>query len=371
MHRVLAKDGIFYYFDCETKSDVTQEVIHFVDATSYCSYLKRGLIRYFPTSGMGQGIKKQATPNNEYTSLFTLQDHHLLVTGEWACHDVNDQTPEVKLFQSHRSGTDQNLKNPGKNIQFGDCALSLDEIDRQAKFAAERAKVKAHDVTASGNIADMASGRLISLDASKFENNMTGDYLITQVTHTLDQRHAMADFAGRSTNKNLMAKNTKNKPHHPKTDKTGQNKINTGEQSGPDYRCDLSLIPRDTHYRPELPQRQAEIPMTFTARIESDGRYASLDNQGRYHLRKLLDLGDREHTQAINPPLRRLQPYGGTMRQYATNAEGTSPQSLPTGMHFPLQDGDEVLLSCLNVGRSRASCPSRHSYLLYIIPTDR
>ncbi|VAW78163.1 hypothetical protein MNBD_GAMMA12-3919 [hydrothermal vent metagenome] len=91
------------------------------------------------------------------------------------------------------------------------------------------------------------------------------------------------------------------------------NSITRNNQSNPGYRCDISLIPRDTHYRPPLPALPSELPMTFSARIESDGKYATLDNQGRYRLRKLLDLGDSEHTQAINPPLRMMQPYAGPM----------------------------------------------------------
>ena len=314
VHRVLAKDGIFYYFDCETQQDITMETIRFFDATTYCPYLKRGMVRYFPPSGMGQGIKNPAEPNKEYTSLYKLQDHHSLVTGEWGHHDTNDQTPEVELYQTHRSGTDSNLKNPGKHIKFGDGALSLEEIDRQARFAAERAKVKAHHLTASGNIADVAAGRLVSLDASKFQNTLTGDYFITAVSHTLGKPQcSITEFASEEPDpvdshiKEHTLGRISTLREFPEPTFTS-----TDPDAGPDYRCDFSLIKRDTPFRPELPEKP-EIPLTFTARIESDGKYASLDNQGRYHLRKLLDLGDRQHTQAINPPLRKLQPYAGPM----------------------------------------------------------
>ncbi|VAW77872.1 hypothetical protein MNBD_GAMMA12-2205 [hydrothermal vent metagenome] len=138
------------------------------------------------------------------------------------------------------------------------------------------------------------------------------------------------------------------------------NSITRNNQTNPGYRCDISLIPRDTHYRPPLPALPSELPMTFSARIESDGKYATLDTQGRYRLRKLLDLGDSEHTQAINPPLRMMQPYAGPMQQYASDAEGNTLRSLPTGMHFPLQDGDEVLLSCLNGDPDRPMIVGSH-----------
>ncbi len=110
----------------------------------------------------------------------------------------------------------------------------------------------------------MAAGRLVSLDASKFKNTLTGDYLITQVTHTLDQRHVaadpMSDFAQAEENSvdqaiqqstagrivNLQAFAHLTRFREPST---------SDQSSGPDYRCDLSLIPRETSYRPDLPER--------------------------------------------------------------------------------------------------------------------
>ncbi|VAW98204.1 hypothetical protein MNBD_GAMMA21-1367 [hydrothermal vent metagenome] len=75
--------------------------------------------------------------------------------------------------------------------------------------------------------------------------------------------------------------------------------------------------------------------MTMTARIESDGPYARLDEQGKYQLRTLFDLSSSQHTQATTP-MRRISPYGGL------------PNESNVGFHTPLHDGDEVLISCLN-----------------------
>ena len=337
VQRVLARDGIFYYFDCETRDDITYEVIHFLDATSYSPYIKRSMIRYLPSSGMAQ-----ATSGETYTSLFTLQEHHALMSNEWSFHDYNEQTPEIKLLNSRNSGTDLKLKSINKNVQFGQGTLSLEYVDRQAKYAAERAILKSHHVSASGDVADVAAGRLTSLDANKLDNSFTGDYLITKVTHHLDHR-AARDLT------------------NPKTD---QKKLSlagefTHVDPSPDYHCDILLVKREVSFRPDLPPRP-EIPLTFTARIESEGRYATLDGQGRYHLRKLLDLGDRPHTQATIPPLRKLQPFAGPMQIFESNAEGEAAESQPTGAHFPLQDGDEVLLSCLNGDPDRPMIVGSH-----------
>jgi type VI secretion system secreted protein VgrG len=96
----------------------------------------------------------------------------------------------------------------------------------------------------------------------------------------------------------------------------------------------ISCIKRETPFR-SATVAHPKLPMTLTARIESDGPYAKLDEQGKYNVRALFDLSDTRHTQATIP-LRRLSPYGGPANQ--SNV----------GMHTPLHDGDEVLISCLN-----------------------
>jgi len=101
-----------------------------------------------------------------------------------------------------------------------------------------------------------------------------------------------------------------------------------------------------------------ELPMTMTARIESDGLYARLDEQGKYQLRSLFDLSTTAHTQATIP-MRRVSPYGGL------------PNESNVGFHTPLHDGDEILISCLNGGRSRPSMAFATFGLLSIIRIDR
>ncbi len=332
IQRVLARDGIFYYFDCETHNNFTYEVIHFLNATSYCHYLDRKMIRYYPSSGMSQTID-----GNLYTSLFKIQEHQSLVSSNWSFHDYNDQTPETTLFKSRQSNTHGKLKNVGHQSVYGQGTLSLDNVDKQARYAAERAIVRSHHISASGDVADIAAGRITSIDASKFEGRLTADYLITRVDHYLNHR-----------------------PAHDLTEsRRGHDNEHKASADSPDYHCEITAIKREVNYRPELPPRP-EIPLTFSARVESEGHYASLDNQGRYNLRKLLDMGERPHTQAITPPLRKLQPFGGPMQVFTPDKNGEIPASIPTGMHCPLQDGDEVLLSCLNGDPDRPMIVGSH-----------
>jgi type VI secretion system secreted protein VgrG len=94
------------------------------------------------------------------------------------------------------------------------------------------------------------------------------------------------------------------------------------------------LTRRETPYRPTIPA-PPELPVTFTARIESDGETPRLDEQGRYRLRPHFDRDPKPHGEA-SLPLRRLAP------------SSAPPGDRASGWHTPLNDGAEVLLSCLN-----------------------
>jgi len=66
------------------------------------------------------------------------------------------------------------------------------------------------------------------------------------------------------------------------------------------YRHEAHCIKRETPYRPVVPIH-SQVPMAFTARIEPEDKYATLDAQGRYKLHNLFDLSVTEHTQATTP----------------------------------------------------------------------
>ncbi|MCP1676599.1 uncharacterized protein involved in type VI secretion and phage assembly [Natronocella acetinitrilica] len=82
---------------------------------------------------------------------------------------------------------------------------------------------------------------------------------------------------------------------------------------------------------------QPERAMLIPARVEAHGRYAELDAAGRYRLRAGFDRARRAQADA-SPPLPRLTPHASPSRRGQP----------PAGWHFPLTDGAEVLLSCMN-----------------------
>ncbi|MFV1984104.1 MAG: type VI secretion system Vgr family protein [Thiohalomonadales bacterium] len=296
IQRLLGKSGITFW-SSSNPDEPDQEIIRFSDHNANAPYIKRNTIQFKkPTSLLQQYNSRDVHVGLHKMSVLTRQQ-----TDAIAIHDWNDNTPDTKLFTT--AGVDAYKMsqgfNPSLTTRFGLGSLALDETDQLTKQHAEHARCQSWNLEGHGNVIDMAVGHVFSLDAYDFNPDHSGDLIITSVSHQASQA------AGLNLDGNEIA-----------------------------YRNISHCIKRETPYRPVIPAHP-EIPMTFTARIESEGKYATLDANGRYKLRCLFDLSETKQTQA-SIPLRKLQPFGGP------------PSDSNVGMHMPLQDGDEVLLSCLN-----------------------
>jgi type VI secretion system secreted protein VgrG len=228
-----------------------------------------------------------------------LEVRQRMVAREFQVCDRSEQQPALAIAGAARvPGATPDSPRPTQ-VHFGTGALGPDQARSQAQLLAERAAVESFELTAQGDIAAFAAGCTFSLDAALLSPALSGDYLIIRLRHRASQK------AGEGV---------------------------AGE--GLAYSNQASLIRRETPYRPAQPPR-LQLPMTFTARIEAGGPCAQLDEQGRYRLRPHFDREEKTHGEA-SIPIRRLTPYGGP------------PGEQPTGLHLPLRDGAEVLLSCLN-----------------------
>ena len=98
----------------------------------------------------------------------------------------------------------------------------------------------------------------------------------------------------------------------------------------PRYANTFSAIPSDVQFRPERRTPKPRVAGTLNAHIDAEGqgRYAELDDQGRYKVRLPFDLAGREAGKASRP-IRMMQPYGGP----------------GYGFHCPLHKDTEVLLT--------------------------
>lgn len=291
LQRLLAGVGIFFWSSVEDET----EVVRFSDHNSHCPMLNLPPVRYTPRTGMDPSLGSFGAKSG----IQRLEVRQSMVASEFQVCDRSEQQPDLAIAGAARvPGVTPDSPNPTQ-VHFGTGALGPDQARSQAQLLAERAAVESFELTAQGDIADFAAGDTFSLDAALLSVNLSGDYLITRLRHRASQK------AGEGV---------------------------AGEDLA--YSNEASLIRRETPYRPAQPPRP-QLPMTFTARIEAGGPYAQLDEQGRYRLRPHFDREEKTHAQA-SIPIRRLTPYGGP------------PGEQPTGLHLPLRDGAEVLLSCLN-----------------------
>ncbi len=293
VHRVLARTGIFGWIGHEAES----QIYHFSDHNSFLPHYAHGTVRYIPLSGQ----EKTATAKERPCGLFKLSECARMTTHTYMVQAYSDQDPAQKPEVRAYTRTDVPPVIRPTVRSYCDGARYLQDADTQARLRAEQAACRAWSIKAEGDLVALMPGHLISLDASRFSDHLTGNYLVTAIEHHASQK-AGPGVAGEDIS----------------------------------YHNTVNLIRKETPYRTPDPETRPELPDYFTARIESNGPYARLDDQGRYRLRMLFDLNlSSDHGEA-GPPLRRLAPYAGP------------PGEKRTGWHTPLTDGAEVLLSCLN-----------------------
>ena len=291
LQRLLAGVGIFFW--SEAQDGV--EVVRFSDHNCHCPALDLPPLRYTPRAGMDASL---AALGNQ-TGISRLEIRQRLMAAEFQVCDRHEQQPTVVIAGNARSSAGLTTTARCEQVHFGTGALDSDQARSQAQLLAERAEVEGHQLLAGSDIPSLACGTTFSLDASQLSPAVSGDYLITRLCHQASQKAGVGV---------------------------------AGEDLA--YSNEATLIRRETPYRPLQPPRP-QLPVTLTARIEAGGPYAQLDEQGRYRLRPHFDRDDKAHAKA-SIAIRRLSPYG------------SPPGEQPTGLHLPLLDGAEVLLSCLN-----------------------
>lgn len=118
----------------------------------------------------------------------------------------------------------------------------------------------------------------------------------------------------------------------------GLAKENPGQEETPGYSNRFVCIPADVQFRPERRTERPRFYGTMNAVVDAagDGRYAELDDQGRYKVILPFDLSGRKDGKASRF-IRMAQPYAGVA--------ATDGPKAPSGMHFPLHKGTEVLLT--------------------------
>ncbi len=286
--RLCSRNGILFW---SAASD-EQEVLHFADTASHCRPLVRPALEYRASAS----LEHDANDND----LLTMKLGAQLVSDRYMVHDVAESAPGQELLSARE------LPGAGKStygtteVRFGRGVTSADAASEATQRLAHIGTSQQLNLTITSHAVDLRVGRIVRIEADRFGSDVSGDYLITAMTHRLKQ------YAG----------------------------LGLGGEKDCPYTNTVTLVPRETPYR-VAETKLPTVPLTITARIESKDQTAQLDSAGRtrYH----------QHNDSAQKPFgqnsiftRRLQPYGGT-------GNGHQP-----GFHMPLQDGAEILVSCLN-----------------------
>ena len=218
--------------------------------------------------------------------------------------DYNYREPDLPLKTSKQQSTDADKS---KRYEYGNHFKSKTEGQTLTDIRAEEIRAGQRIFNGESDCPALRPGFIFGLkdhDRSDFNQ----EYVITQVTH--NGRQAIAFVDGQ------------------KVDNAGHNE---GQVMG--YYNEFSAIPSDVPFRPERKTEKPRLYGVMNAHVDSatDGKYADIDNQGRYKLVMPFDLSGKKDGNASRY-MRMAQPYVG--EEY--------------GVHFPLHKDVEVIWTCID-----------------------
>lgn len=288
--RWLEREGLYYYFE---QTGQGEKMIITDAKVAHSPISGAPPVQYTQVKGLDLPAKDEVAVS--FVCEQTLAPKNVVLK------DYNYRIPGVDL-KSEAEVMESGL---GQVYMYGDNFKTLDEGGRLATVRAEQIRSRQTMFTGKSTAPFLRAGYLFSM-SNHYRSSFNADYLAEEVRHEGDQTRYLLAGLG-----------------HALTDR----------EAKMFYRNTFTAIPADVQYRPELKTQKARFhgQMTATVDAESDGKYAFLDEQGRYKVRLPFDLAGAPEGKASSW-LRMAQPYGGAGH----------------GMHFPLLKGTEVLLSFID-----------------------
>ncbi|WP_434045168.1 MULTISPECIES: type VI secretion system tip protein TssI/VgrG [Sorangium] len=266
--------GISFFFEHRDGRDV----IVFSDANS----------GFQPIAGGGRA---QFYPRGDRMGVYRLEGTTRTVPSRYVVKDYNYRTPHVPLMAaatvSQASG--------GDIVEYGAHFKTPDEGERIAGIRAEELRAGRKVFEGASEVLVLGAGGRFTL-----EGHPRGDVelLLVEVRHRLQQATLNAG---------------------------------TGEERA--YENEFRAIPFSTTYRPPRVTPKPRVHGVITGVIDAaaKGRYAEVDETGRYRVRFLFDTSGAGDGKASRP-IRMAQPHAGA----------------GYGLHFPLRSGVEVILTFID-----------------------
>lgn len=285
LSRLLEHDGVFYFFEHGEES----EKVVFGDAPS--AFQPVAAPSGFAYRPVGPG--PEATWDwfgEETVRSWTMR--HQPVPTKVVVKDYNYRTPSVDL----KSEAEVSAVGEGTFYEYGDHYKDQGDGRRYARTRAEELKTREKIFTAIGDVRSFHAGATFDL-SGHYRPDFNASYLITEVRHKTKQS---VELAG------------------------------AGTKATASYENEALCIPADVVYRPARVTPKPKIVGTMHAKVDAsgDGKYAEVDDEGRYKVVLPFDLSGREGGKASRY-IRMAQPY-------------TGPNY---GFHFPLHKKSEVILT--------------------------
>ncbi len=285
--RRLEREGIYYYFD---QTGSSEKIIFTDTAIAHQARAQGSELTYAPPSGL-------------------LDDHGGEVVLGLVCRqrtlpqtvrlkDYNYRKPSLEVAAS--ATVDETAS--GEVYLYGEHFDSPREGERLAGIRAQELICGRQTFVGDSTVAYVSPGYTFTLDGH-YRKSFNQKYLPVEITHEGSQTGFM--MAGLQAALSDREKKTF-------------------------YRNQFTAIAAGIQFRPPRAAQQPRITGTLNAKIDAagSGKYAELDEHGRYKVILPFDLSGRKDGKA-SAWLRMAQPYAGAGH----------------GMHFPLHKGTEVLLT--------------------------
>jgi type VI secretion system secreted protein VgrG len=284
--RWMEQEGIYYYFE---QGDSGEKVV-ITDTGMAHQEMDQGKTMYYsPPSGLDESHRE------EVMKRFVCRQKMLPKTLK--LKDYNYRTPSLDVSGSAQVKSDGR----GEVYLYGEHFRTPEEGNGLAKVRAEELLCQEKRFYGESTIPYLRPGYLFALQ-DHYRGGFNQGYLTVELRHEGSQ----TGF--------LLA---------------GIQKGLSQVEEQPYYRNSFVAIPGGVQFRPERKTEKARFLGIMNAKIDAagSGKYAELDDQGRYKVVLPFDLSGRKDGKA-STWVRMIQPYSGADH----------------GMHFPLHKGTEVLL---------------------------
>ncbi len=285
--RWMERDGLYYWFE---QGESSEKMI-----------VSDTLIAHTPLSGHETFVYSQpsgldAAEAGRVVKRFTLSQRPL--PRNVLLKDYNYRKPSLEL----EGKAQVQAKGRGEVYLYGEHFLDKIEGDQLARIRADELRCAEQVFHGLSSIPAVRPGYVFTL-TRHYSEAFNQRYLTTLVRHEGSQARYLLSGLGIRELDNV---------------------------EGLFYRNTFRCIPAAIQFRPPRTTPKPRISGTISAMVDAagSGKYAELDEQGRYKVIMPFDLSGRFEGKA-SAYLRMMQPYAGPSQ----------------GMHFPLHKGTEVLLT--------------------------